>query len=416
MTRYLLALAIVATSPLLARAQDTTATTDAVTTQVAAVVEPIAAPAPAAESSKTALPDWVEKLPKVSGFAQVRYSNFATPTGAKLHEASKFEIPNVRLAVGSRKPWDTLIGDIGYKAEIEVSSGIKLKDLYVEIMPRKYIGLRVGQFKVPFLFASLISETRLQTIDNALAKKTLGYGRDTGGQLQGSADLVHDKLALSYALGMFNGEGENVLGNLNDKYLYAGRLALDILGGTAMDEADLMDKCKQWINNDGECADKRDLRATVGGGLVRNPHVVADKKPEWGSNETRWAVDGHVKYRGISLSGEYGVGTMTPKAGTDIERASYVAQLGYAPSLLPWLELVGRHEWSDSNTDAKASDGSKQGLYRESAGVNLYALGHNAKLMLDYAWYNGSEDDALGLRKGNGSNADRFRAQIHVGF
>ena len=414
---------LLAMAPWAATAQDTTAPTEAHVPETAAY----SAPAPAAEAPKSDLPDWVEKLPKVSGFAQVRYSRFATPEKATLHEASKFELPNIRLAVGSRKPWDTVIGDIGYKAEIDVASGLKVKDVYVEVMPRKYIGLRVGQFKTPFLFAGLVSETKLQTIDNALAKKTLGYGRDVGAQLQGSTDIVKDKLAVNYALGMFNGEGEGawaapkesayLIGNVNDKFLYAGRVALDILGGTDMDEADLIGKCKQWVNTGDECTDKRTLRATVGGGLVRNKHnAMSDKKPEWGGDETRWAVDGHVKYYGLSLSGEYGQGTLVPDTGADINRAAYFTQLGYAPGLLPWLEVVGRHEYSDANTDAKANDGKLQGIYRESVGLNLYAMGHNAKLMFDYAIYNGSEDDKAGLRKAVAANADRFRVQMHVGF
>lgn len=87
--------------------------------------------------------------------------------------------------------------------------------------------LKVGQFKTPFGFEQLASDTKLYTIERALSSDRLTVSRQIGATLGG--DLAEKRF--SYTLGLFNGNGVNTGNNDNDDFMFAGRLNGSLLSG-----------------------------------------------------------------------------------------------------------------------------------------------------------------------------------------
>src|SRR5689334_14635335 len=94
----------------------------------------------------------------------------------------------------------------------------QMTDGYVNWNRYAYANVRAGQFKTPFGFEQLYADPRLLTIERSLANDRLTLNRQLGAQLWG--DLL-DK-HLSYAVGVFNGNGVNNSANDNGKFLWAG--------------------------------------------------------------------------------------------------------------------------------------------------------------------------------------------------
>lgn len=191
------ALAFSAALPLAASAQNTTdnRTTDALQNRVAS------------------LGDIVAKLPKISGYAQLDYQ-----LG---EQVSAFEIRSVRMSFA---------GDLGrrfdYKFQFEFASP-RLVDAFVRYKMSPALNIQFGQFLVPFSLEGPMSILDLETITNSPLVKDICNTpdqRDIGLQFSGEF-LPRDGFSLiTYAVGVFNGEGKNtadantskdVMGRLN---------------------------------------------------------------------------------------------------------------------------------------------------------------------------------------------------------
>jgi hypothetical protein len=81
--------------------------------------------------------------------------------------------------------------------------------------------VRFGQFKTPFGFEQLTSDTRTLTVERALPNDRLTLGRQIGAAVYGD---VADK-RISYSIGAFNGAGTNMGGNDSSKYQWVGRVS-----------------------------------------------------------------------------------------------------------------------------------------------------------------------------------------------
>ena len=79
----------------------------------------------------------------------------------------------------------------------------------------------MGQFKTPFGFEQLFSDPRLITIERSLVNDRLTLSRQLGVQVGG--DLLEKRL--SYAAGVFNGNGANNNFNDDDSFLSTARLS-----------------------------------------------------------------------------------------------------------------------------------------------------------------------------------------------
>jgi phosphate-selective porin OprO/OprP len=136
-----------------------------------------------------------------------------TLTGAQL--GSQFLVRRARLEVqGHFFHW------IDLKIEADFTDAQPLRDVYLDVQFSPELGLRGGQFKVPFSLEELTSNLHIDFVEcslvNALApaydRGVMGYGSVAQG-------------IVSYALGGFNGTGQNTSDNNGDKDI-AARLVL----------------------------------------------------------------------------------------------------------------------------------------------------------------------------------------------
>jgi phosphate-selective porin len=95
----------------------------------------------------------------------------------------------------------------------------QLTDGYVEWTASPQAKVRVGQFKSPFGAEFMTSSTSLLTVERSLTTDRLTLNRQIGVQVAG--DGLDGRV--SYAAGLFNGNGRNVTVNDNDEFLYVVR-------------------------------------------------------------------------------------------------------------------------------------------------------------------------------------------------
>jgi phosphate-selective porin len=104
----------------------------------------------------------------------------------------------------------------------------QLTDGYIQWSKYDAANVRIGQFKTPFGYEQLISDTKLLTIERALPNDRLTVSRQIGVAVMG--DIVEKRL--SYSVGAFNGNGVNTGQNDNENFMWAGRVSGQAYEGT----------------------------------------------------------------------------------------------------------------------------------------------------------------------------------------
>ena len=97
---------------------------------------------------------------------------------------------------------------------------LKLQDWYIDLTPKPYAQVRMGQFKIPFSRAELVSDQRLQLTQRSIANDLFSPGRDRGVLFHGGTDTGR----VQYNVGAFNGTGLAQTANLDTTLGYAARL------------------------------------------------------------------------------------------------------------------------------------------------------------------------------------------------
>lgn len=180
------------------------------------------------EKKSTTWDKITKALPKISGYAQIRY-DYNDGDGS-----STFQLRRVRLTFdGNISP------KLDYKLQLELTSTPKIVDAYFSYKPLTGLKLRVGQYKVPFSIENTeYGPTKLELIDYPMAisylvgnsesasAKDKANGRDIGIKLYGD---FFDKV-LSYDLGVFNGAGINCKDNNKSKDV-VGRIMVRPIDG-----------------------------------------------------------------------------------------------------------------------------------------------------------------------------------------
>ena len=170
----------------------------------------------------------VDRMPKISGFVQGLYQANLNDDGELLNNT--FRMRRVRLSVEG-----TLFKGLTYKVQGDFVRSPMLVDAFLKYKPCKEFAIQIGQFKTPFSIESPINPVNLEIFDYGEAvQKLVGYddvcglkaiGRDIGIMATGDLFYVKDKdySVVNYAIGVFNGNGVNVIDNNNRKDL-VGRL------------------------------------------------------------------------------------------------------------------------------------------------------------------------------------------------
>jgi|GEM_PF-744116 phosphate-selective porin OprO and OprP len=147
----------------------------------------------------------------INGRVQARFA-FEALDGET--DETQFSIPRARLALKGH----AFSKSLSYKFQADFGKGsVALKDFYVNYaFIKKWLHVRVGQYKRPFSRQQLTSSGKQEFVDRALTDKAFGGGRDIG-------VMLHNNFSKSptfeYALGIFNGTG--------DKGLFSGKSTVD---------------------------------------------------------------------------------------------------------------------------------------------------------------------------------------------
>jgi hypothetical protein len=207
-------------------------------------------------------------------------------------------------------------------------ASVSLQDAYIRYKPGQF-GIQAGQFKTPFTREFITSLSDVETADRSTAVDSIAPKRDIGIM----ADYAFGPTA-TIALGVFNGEGQNVTANTDSTLLWVGR------------------------------ATARPV-----------PYLsVGVNVAQYGSDSTRYGVDGSLEYMGAALKGEY-IGQRRDGGGLDDK--GWYAQATYR--LLPWVQLVLKQE--DFRRSA-ISDALRNRA--TTGGVNVEFAAGKVRLLADY--------------------------------
>lgn len=94
-------------------------------------------------------------------------------------------------------------------------------DIFVNWNRYDFANVKLGQFKTPFGYEQLISDTKALFIERSLVNDRMTDSRQLGASVWG--DIIAKRL--NYNVGVFNGSSINNGANDNDNFMYAGRIS-----------------------------------------------------------------------------------------------------------------------------------------------------------------------------------------------
>ena len=272
----------------------------------------------------------------------------------------------------------TFAEDFDFRLEFDLAGTLsnttglraQMTDGYVNWNHYAFANVRAGQFKTPFGFEQLYGDPRLLTIERSLANDRLTLNRQLGAQLWG--DLL-DK-HLSYAVGVFNGNGVNNSGNDNGKFLWAERLAVtpwkgNLFGGPA-----------SWAIG-ANAFQSEDTALSLPDLNLDSTPTTPDKDNLFTGKRHGYGVDSQLETGPFSLWVEYLRNHLEPtdaKPFSQLDADGWYAQAGVF--LVPKkLQAVVKYETFDPSRRISGDDVST-----DTVGLNYYIHGNNLKLQLDY--------------------------------
>lgn len=308
---------------------------------------------------------------------EVRPFGYVRPSGAWIQDDPSSTAAQDGFSASARIGLDAKYGACGIdaKVEAELTPEFSLKDGWLRAKPVCWLGLTVGQFKVPFSLSQLAADTRRQLPLNPRIVTAAGISRDIGMALEWKLP-IQKKIRFTGTAGVFNGEGANRIQNVNQDFLYALRGVITPFG--ARDTV-------------FEGSDKR-LYLGLGGGWVYNL-TGADESAE---ERNTFGAELQFAYRWFSLQGEY-IDAEVFHASMAVQDFHIRGAYGQIGMFIPgtWtedhVEVVGRYEWSDPNTtyadpglsgSGASAIPSFQAANVLTGGLNLYFLHSESKTVL----------------------------------
>ena len=265
-------------------------------------------------------------LLKINGMLQFRHSYLQTDDGSSVLDpegfnvgnpdgvdpsANGFELTRPRLKFSGHIP-----GDVKYMVQMEFSddnhNGGKLLDYMVYYSFTPELGIKVGQFKVPFSRENNVSDSKLMLADNGYVNYVYSAGRSTGVELFGAFDCGDTKM--HYRAGVFNGFrdiGSRPLHDNDNNPAVAARVIVPLLGAEPSDfanESDLEDHENPALQlGAGFAYTNTRTEDHIAGGTDDNYIILAKSGDglsngiELGGEVTMFTADVAYKHRGLSL-------------------------------------------------------------------------------------------------------------------
>ncbi len=267
--------------------------------------------------------------------------------------------------------------DLTYRLQAEFAGGlgsstgvgVSLTDGFVEWTKLPAAHLRFGQFKSPYGREWLVASTQLVTIERSLVSDRLTLNRQVGLEALGEARGGR----LGYQAAIFNGSGRNTTVNDNTDYMYVVRGTATAWQGARL--GTLQVGANAFWSYDTRLPVPKEF------GIDSTPETPEADNLYTGRH-SGGGVDEHFE-RGIwGIDAEW----LRVRFEQDASGEPVVTSEGWyaTPSAFVLgrrLQVVGRYEWYRSDL---LLAGNEVSIW--TAGVNYYARGNDAKLMLDYLW------------------------------
>ncbi len=147
---------------------------------------------------------------QLSGYAQFLYVYYE-------NGIDSFSIPRARITLAG-----TLVKNLKFRLQVDGVRSPALIDAMLDYQFKPYLGLRVGQYYVPFSLENTTSDSDLDTILRSQAVIALAPSRDIGSQGRDIGAMLTGKYSIvEYYAGIFNGAGINKLDTNKNKDLSA---------------------------------------------------------------------------------------------------------------------------------------------------------------------------------------------------
>jgi hypothetical protein len=300
----------------------------------------------------------------VSGFVRSRFaysSDVDTSAAAGSQDLSGFSIDNARVYLsGSAGDYGVFISADG--ASAAQPQGSALLDAYGTFPIFEQVSGRMGQFRLPFLWSSLIEDNNLLFLDRSFNGQTW-YVRDQGIQLNGNWEQ------LSWWLALMNGAD-----SVSEDFQWTARVAFNALGpGIGMqegaygasDESNLTVGVAYTDDSAASPTLPRDAALAIDAGFTHGPFSVHGEVVDYDDNQAP-AFNINTS-TGVVNSGGPGSNTVT---GSE---TPWSVLVGYMITPNEY-EIAARYQDLDDNDDS-----TEWGI-----AVNRYVQGHNAKWTLQY--------------------------------
>ncbi|HWM24320.1 MAG TPA: porin [Chthoniobacterales bacterium] len=253
-------------------------------------------------------------------------------------------------------------------------------DLFVNWHQFPEFQIKVGQYKAPFGFEQLSSDTKLFTLERSQVTSALTPERQIGVQIWGKpfANAYPDqKDLLTYYAGIFNGNGRNISVNDNDQYMFAGRLEMQPWKGK-------ISEAEAWLKFGANALSSRDASGTVlspaGTLRVNSDGSLSTFVAPSAAERTGYGVDALFHLGPFDLIGEYlseNYEARTAPGFPDFRADGFYVQGTYF--IIPTkLQLFAKYE--SFNPGQVANDD----ITSVTGGVNYYIHGDDLKIMAHY--------------------------------
>lgn len=268
--------------------------------------------------------------------------------------------------------------------DLEPDAPVPLRDAFMTFHAAPEFNLSVGQMKVPFNRQRVISSSALQFPDRSAVNNELNLDRDVGVQAY-ATDLFQSGGRFTYALGLFAGNGRNRV------ITRPGLLAIGRFQVAPFGKFDDM--------TEGDLERGEDLRLALAASAAYNGHSRRERSTvgrffddiegaegahvDYAHGE----LDGHLKWRGLSLLGE--VIARSAVGGTDTApaRSALGAFIQGGYMVTDHVEVVARAGHLEPLTEDWTSMASVIEPSTELAGgANVYVIGHDLKVQSDFIY------------------------------
>ncbi len=284
----------------------------------------------AAEDKKESPLVTAAKSLKLGGYAQ-----FMAAEWDKV-EKDTFSLRRARLSLSGG-----ILKNLKFKIQMELVKSPVLLDAQIEFEPLKAVGLRFGQFLIPFSLESVTSTGDLDMINRTKVVDSLAAGRDNGASGRDVGAVLYGRWSiLEYTAGLVNGAGINMSDTNNHKD-FSGRVVLRPLKFLA-----------------------------IGGSLYRGKQTLTADSPLVARDKE--GLEAALSFKGVTVKSEYihAEDDLVSKAGWYVQGGCLVLKGKLQPML--------RYESLD--LDRSIAGNGKRVL---TAGLNWFILG-KTKLQVNY--------------------------------